>query len=426
MAKVHIIGAGLAGMAAAIALGGSGREVVIYERQREAGGRVRTLVDSEFGVPIDNGIHLAFSGQRALSWYLRATAAEDRLTGPAEARFEFFDTSDNSRWQLRPNRGRLPWWILARARRAPGTGLADVLGLIRLAMASSGATVASCLGERRVSVRRLWEPFTVAALNTPLHSASARELWRTWRQNILWRGEERLRVRFARHNLGDSLVEPALRRLLHNGVTLQLGTGVEGLERSNGRIDLLNVAGQAIALAPDDVVIAAVPPARLAPLLPELPLPRRESAIVTAHFRLPPPYDRVGVEAAPQLICLLDSRSEWLLRRGGVASLTVGAADDLIDRPDEQLCQHFWLHIRGALGLPPLPMPTSRLIKERAGTFAHTPEQCENRRSLVSPYRNLHLAGDWTATGTPATMDGAIRSGLEVAHRVLGVRRNGT
>ena len=422
MAKVHIIGAGLAGMAAAIALGGSGREVAIYERQREAGGRVRTLIDGQFGAPIDNGIHLAFSGQRGLRWFLQATAAEDRLTGPTEACFEFLDLADECRWQLRPNKGLLPWWILARGRRTPGTGFADVLGLIRLALAPSHATVASCLGEHRVSVRRLWEPFTVAALNTPPHSASARELWRTWRRNILWRGADRLRVRFARRSLSDSLIEPALHRLQRHGVALRLGTGVEGFVCSDGRVDRIHVAGEAVGLAADDAIIAAVPPSRLARLLPELPLPRRESAIITAHFRLPPPYDGGGAAVPPRLICLLDSRSEWLLQRGGVASLTVGAADDLIELPDDQLCQRFWQHVQSALSLPPLPMPTARLIKERAGTYAHTPEQCENRRQLVSPYANLHLAGDWTSTETPATMDGAIHSGLAAAHRVLGVR----
>jgi uncharacterized protein with NAD-binding domain and iron-sulfur cluster len=65
-------------------------------------------------------------------------------------------------------------------------------------------------------------------------------------------------------------------------------------------------------------------------------------------------------------------------------------------------------------------MPPFRIIKERAGTFAHTPEQCARRAGVRSPWRNLLLAGDWTDTGTSATMEGAVRSGLDAARSILG------
>ena len=136
-----MIGAGLAGLAAAIRLVRAGFDVTVNEASPQAGGRCRSYHDPQLGLTIDNGNHLVLSGNRAVMHYLRQIGAEGRLTGPDEARFPYLDLRDGRRWVLHPNKGRLPWWILSERRRVPGTRARDYLALNRLSSARRTATI---------------------------------------------------------------------------------------------------------------------------------------------------------------------------------------------------------------------------------------------------------------------------------------------
>jgi len=118
---VHVVGAGLAGLAAAVRLAvhlaGRGAGIVVHEAAGQAGGRCRSYVDSALGIKIDNGNHLVLSGNHATLAYLARIGAAERLVGPAEAEFPFVDLAQKQRWLLKPNPGRLPWWIFAQTRR---------------------------------------------------------------------------------------------------------------------------------------------------------------------------------------------------------------------------------------------------------------------------------------------------------------------
>src|SRR5439155_1329418 len=123
--RIHVVGAGLAGLAAALRIGDAGANVVVHEAAGQAGGRCRSYVDNALGIKIDNGNHLVLSGNHATLRYLARIGAADRLTGPAEAEFPFVDLAQKQRWLLKPNSGRVPWWIFAKTRRVPETGVAD-------------------------------------------------------------------------------------------------------------------------------------------------------------------------------------------------------------------------------------------------------------------------------------------------------------
>ena len=108
MARVHVIGAGLAGLSAAVELSG-GWQVSLYEAAPQAGGRCRSYFDSTLGMMIDNGNHLLLSGNRAALAYADKIGGADKLAGPDEAAFDFCDLARNRRWTLRPNAGKFPW-----------------------------------------------------------------------------------------------------------------------------------------------------------------------------------------------------------------------------------------------------------------------------------------------------------------------------
>ncbi len=124
-ATAHIIGAGLAGLSAALRLTQAGFRARLHEAGAQAGGRCRSYVDEVLGCRIDNGNHLLMSGNAAALDYLKLIGAEGSLTGPASARFPFIDLATGTRWLVRPNDGPLPGWLLDRGRRAAGTTAAQ-------------------------------------------------------------------------------------------------------------------------------------------------------------------------------------------------------------------------------------------------------------------------------------------------------------
>ena len=146
---VHVIGAGLAGLSAAVALREAGHTVTVVEAGPVAGGRCRSYFDRELGLRIDNGNHLLLSGNRSAFAYLDTIGARSTMAMPAEPMFPFMDLAAGRRWTLRPNPGRFPWWVLSRKRRAPGTHATDHLALLRLRGITDDATVAASLRKTR-------------------------------------------------------------------------------------------------------------------------------------------------------------------------------------------------------------------------------------------------------------------------------------
>ena len=120
---VHIIGAGLAGLSAAVRLIGHAARVHLYEATTQAGGRCRSYHDLTIGMTIDNGNHLLLSGNRAALSYLDAIGARHLLTGPGEASVPFIDLKSDERWTLLANDGFVPWWIFHPGRRVPSASM---------------------------------------------------------------------------------------------------------------------------------------------------------------------------------------------------------------------------------------------------------------------------------------------------------------
>jgi hypothetical protein len=209
MARVHVVGAGLAGLSAAVRLAGQGREVVLYEAGRHAGGRCRSYFDSELGCRIDNGNHLLLTANRAALDYLGRIGGLETMVGPPSPHFDFCDFVDGSRWALAPGEGRIPWWILDRARRVPGASICDYLRLASLARSGADLTVAQGLDTGSVLYRRLLEPFAVAALNTESKAASAALLWDLLVESFGAGGKALLPL-VPRDGLSESFVDPAL------------------------------------------------------------------------------------------------------------------------------------------------------------------------------------------------------------------------
>jgi squalene-associated FAD-dependent desaturase len=405
---VHIIGAGLAGLAAAVKLAGEGWPVQLHEAAPHAGGRCRSYFDSELGCRIDNGNHLLLSGNTAALDYLEEIRALGTIEGPEEASFSFIDITTTQRWTVQPNRGAIPWWVFRAGRRIPGTRAKDYLAALALRRADTSATVAMVLDPRQQLFNRLWEPLAVAALNTSVDRASASLFWRTLAET-LGRGGSACRPRLPRVGLSETFVEPALARLRAQGAQIHFGARLKSLIFEAGRVSELAFENRSVKLHSDDRIVLAVPAPIAARLVPALIVPDLYSPIVNAHFRCDSP------KTAPAFIGVIGGAAEWIFRKHEVLSVTVSAADRIVDRSAAELRDAFWRDVAVAYRLPSHPVPPARIVKERRATFLASPEQLKRRPQQTTAWSNLLLAGDYVNTGLPATIEGAIRSGFIAA-----------
>jgi hydroxysqualene dehydroxylase len=409
---LHIIGAGLAGLAAAVAAGKRGEAVVVHEATSFTGGRCRSYHDAVLGMTIDNGNHLLLSGNHAALAFLRDIGAEAKLPLPRAAAFDFVDLKSRERWTLRLSEGRVPWWIFDPAARVPGTRAADYLKLGRLVFPPAGKTVGEALACTGSLYARLVEPVLLAALNIAPPLGSAKLAAAVIRETLLVGGAA-CKPLVARDGLSPTLIEPALSRLAQQGAQVRLGHQLHALRFADDRVAALDFGADNIALGPDDAVILAVPPYAATALVPELQAPSEFRAIVNAHFRIDP------AAGQPAILGVLNATTEWIFAFPGRVSVTISAGDRLIDMPRESLARTIWDEIKAATGLS-AELPPWQIVRERRATFAATPAQDARRPGPVTRWRNLALAGDWTDTGLPATIEGAIRSGNRAADVVGG------
>ena len=408
----HIIGAGLAGLAAAVKLAAKGRSVRLYEASRHAGGRCRSYLDTELGCRIDNGNHLLLSGNHQTLAYLRQIGALDTLDGPPDPVFPFIDAETGLRWTLWPNRGTVPWWIFSAKRRVPRTRATDYLAILALRRAKLSATMIEVLDRNDGAFRSLWEPLTVAALNTGADRASARLFWRVI-EETLGRGGAACRPLVPCEGLSETFVDPALAWLRVQGAEIRFGTRLRTLQFALDHVTELVFDTGPIELSHGDSVVLAVPAAVAARLVPALRVPDAYSPIVNAHFRCAVPA------GSPYFVGIIGGAAQWVFRKHEGLSVTVSAADRLVDQPAEELGDLLWRDAALAYQLPVHPLPPARIVKERRATFLASPRQLLRRPAPTTQWNNLLLAGDYVDTGLPAAIEGAIASGFMAAEHAL-------
>jgi hydroxysqualene dehydroxylase len=416
MQKVaHIVGAGISGLSAAVRLANANFKVCLYEATQQAGGRCRSYFDAATNLTIDNGNHLLLSGNRHALAYARSIGTEAGLVGPRRAQFPFVDLTTGKRWQLDLGDGRLPLWVFDSARRVPDTSLRDYLALMPLIWSSPSRLVGDAIPCEGVLYQRLVQPLLLAALNVDPPGGSAGLAGAVVRETLL-AGGQACRPLIAREGLSAVLVEPAIKLLQGKGADIRFGQELRGFGSAADRVSELKFGEQAISLAPSDVVVLAVPPRPAASLLPGLKTPSKFRAIVNAHFRFEPPKD------LPPILGVVGGLVEWLFTFPQRLSITISGADRLVDMPREELARAIWRDICQAAGIT-AELPPWQIVRERRATFEATPEQNALRPGAVTAFKNLFLAGDWTDTGLPATIEGSVRSGDRAADLVLAMRQ---
>jgi len=397
----HVVGAGAAGLAGALALARAGRAVVLHEASPGAGGRARALADGT-----DNGTHALVGANTAALDFLKLIGADQGWVEPEPDGLPVLDCADGDarRISLSP----LGW--LRADRRPPGLSFRAVAAMARMAL--PGATdmpVAQAMAAHPVFQRGFVDPLVVATLNTPSAEASSARLAQVLRR-LGGPGATRLYV--AERGLGPDMVDPAIAAIRAAGGEVRFNSRLRGLVLEGGRVVALE-CGETI---PAEHVLLSTPPWESARLLPGLAVPHAHAPIVNLHFarREPGPVRFVGFVGA---LC------QWVLVRPSGVSVTVSAGDAEVREDTETLAPRAWgeiLRAVAAFRIPgewPIKPPECRVVKERRATPRHNPGPPFAPPRMPLP--NLALAGDWTWPDLPATIDAAIRSGQAAARSLM-------
>jgi hydroxysqualene dehydroxylase len=254
----------------------------------------------------------------------------------------------------------------------------------------------------------------LAGLNTEPQEGSAALASAILRETLA-AGGRACRPLTASEGLSQTFIDPALAFLKTRNATIRFGERLRGVRFEGASAAELEFETGNKALASDDAVVIAVPPRTAQDLLPGLEAPDEFRAIVNAHFRIAPPRGQ------PPILGVVNGLTEWLFAYPGHLSTTISAADRLLDQPREELAVEIWREAAALTGLPP-DLPPWQIVKERRATFAATPAQNAKRAPSRTRWGNVALAGDWTQTGLPATIEGAVRSGYKAASIIVGMR----
>jgi squalene-associated FAD-dependent desaturase len=441
--EVLIIGGGLAGLAAGVALAEAGRRVRLLEQKPYLGGRARSFRDAATGSVVDNGQHLFMGCYHSTLKFLGAIGTSDTVTFDPQLHVRFLD-ADKKLTELRCPSLPSPWHLLAGVFFSNSFTFGEKMDVLRMGRALRSAKGAadthgalehltveqwlSGLGQRESLRRNFWDLLCIAAMNEDPQITSAMLFHRVLRL-ALFNSPLDSRLGIPRKGLSDCYTDAAARAITSRGGRVELRRDARALLISSGECRGVKlVDGSAIGAR---TVLSAVPWHVLPRLFPENTMGSSSffSRILNLH---PAPiislyfwFDRPVTDL--EFMGLRGTTIQWLFNKGKIlgngenyVSLVLSGAHDHVARSKEDLRDTALRELRSLLpGMRDARLMHSLVIKERFATFSPCVGVDALRPPTVTPIRGLYLAGDWTDTGLPATIEGAVQSGYAAAEAIL-------
>lgn len=440
---IVVIGGGFAGLTAAVSLARDGARVLVLEARGRLGGRATAFRDRATGELVDNGQHVLFGCYRETLRFLREIGAEDRVRAQPALELVCYDTRRQRSvlrcppipaplhvlagvlgWRALPWRDRLSALRIAptllRARRQIGRGRP-------VSAALPGETVQGWLDRHRqghVIQEWLWHPLAVAALNQAPGQVAADAFLRILAEMFAPDAAAAAVVLPVRP-LDEMYAEPAQQFLAARGGEVRTSARAR-IRVANGAVQGVEVRGEQVPVAR---VVAAVPWFGLASLFTDGPPPGLASIVEDVARMEPMPivtvnlwYDRPVMEEP--FVGLPGRHMQWVFDKrhtsGGAShlSLVSSGAGSIVGRSNDELAalaaEEVEQGLPGARGLRPV---RAIVVREKQATFSLSPGG-PPRPPAATPVRGLVLAGDWTDTGLPATIEGAVLSGRAAARLI--------
>lgn len=390
MATVHIIGAGISGLAAATKLAAAHVPVKLYEASTTAGGRCRSSTHATLG-SYDHGLHLFSGAARELQKFIHRIEAKDQFTRISSP-LRITDGKSGEEWTLS---GLRP--IMA----AP---IVDHIQLIGSIVMANDAPIESVVSDTSPLQDALLVPLSRMALTQPTHKATTKQLHRLMRRQLKRGGT---RFYMAKESLQQAFISPALAALEYLGGSVYFGQALKSYDAQRNE---LNFVRKKLQLEPDDVVIIATPAYAAKALLPDIVTPPQQHCAITFHF--PCAHGQ-----APGSIRVLTNAPVDLLRYDkGVVRAELRLAEHAWLSDEEALAKRVWKLIQQLH--PQLEsMPEYAIWREkRAG---HVPQKKKMPAPALPP--RCFLAGDWLDATRAGTLEGAARAGHRAASQALAL-----
>ena len=407
---IYVVGAGMAGLSAAVSCAMKGHNVRLFETTNHAGGRCRSYKDKLLDRFINNGNHLILSGNSGVKEFLKNINAANNFEIMQPVLFYFHDITNNEKWSLRPNDGRIPWWIFDSSRRIPGSTLGDYLALLKLKFAKD-EKIAALVNPSRPIFEKFWQPLSKAVLNTDAYEGSTELIWSMLSKTIL-RGSDYSSPMIARTGLSEAIVKPAISFLSTKNSTIKYTMKLKSLTMNCNNLESIIFNKKTFRLKKKDRVILALPPNEISNLIPDIKTPTKTNAIVNVHFRLD---DRPALPNNAPFIGIIGGFAHWLFKHDDIYSVTISAANSIAEKSNDEISKIIWSEVASVIGYKNSEIPLFRVIREMRATFVQTPDENNRRPDSHTNWENLFLAGDWTNTGLPATIESAVVSGQKVA-----------
>ena len=458
---VIIIGGGLSGLSAAVELASQGISVLVLEERQRLGGRTYSFVDETTGDVVDNGQHLMMGCYKDTRWFLRTIGSDHLAALQRNLHIDFLHPQNGMSSLSCPS---LPaplhilWGLLGL-----GTlSLRDRLKLLKvgLELRKNPARIEpkldsltvdewlNKLGQPEQNKKYLWDIIAIGSLNDDPRTVSALLFYRVLRAAFLG-SRENSSMLVPRVGLSELFVEPSVRYLRSRGSDVLTGCGVEQLVLEGDRVSAVHCSDGVRRAA--RAIVSAVPAYALLPLLENSvrhserseesevttttlrslleSLRRFESSpIITIYLWL----DRPIIDS--EFVALLDSSVQWIFNKSKILnlqdsarqylSLVISGAAEYVEMGKEEIVRLAMEDLRKAIPQArEARVMHSLVIKEKRATFSPKPGLEALRPSTKTQFENFFLAGDWTNTGYPATIEGAVMSGRRAAigvQKVLG------
>ncbi|HYO47938.1 MAG TPA: hydroxysqualene dehydroxylase HpnE [Gemmatimonadota bacterium] len=433
--RTVVVGGGLAGMAATLRLAAAGCEVTLLERRPFLGGRAFSFRDPGTGAVIDNGQHVLVGACHRLRAFLSAIGSPAGAFARQRALAVPILDGRGRRSTLSAVRLPSPFHLLPALLRYRHLGPRDRLRVARDAGALARIEDRSALedvplgewlnrrGTSREAIERFWEPLVTPALNVPISEANL-PLTAFFFERALWSGAAGGALWLPRTGLSEAIGEPGRRALEAAGVTVRVGERVTAVAVEGHRALGVELSGGETLTA--DAVVCALPPRELDAALQRGPgyAAVGTAPIVNAYLW----YDRQVADLA--FAGTFGSPLQWIFDRerllgpersgGPCLGISLSAADDWIDLPKDEIAGRLDEAVRSVFPRRRgARLEASAVVKEPRATFRADAGCAHRRPGPRGPVDGLWLAGDWTDTGWPATMEGAVRSGERAAAAAL-------
>ncbi len=425
MKKVLIIGGGLSGLSSALFLSKVGYKVEVVESSPKLGGRVYSF--NHNGQMVDNGQHVLMECYTNTLEYIDLIGAREFFTFQDSLTINYVNDNKELTTFRIPNYF-YPLNNLVGLMNFKVLNIKERFATLKLLLKIRGTdtatfkdkTVYKYLLQNKQSestIQNFWESLVVSTMNTSTKVASSK-MFIDMLKTIFFSGKRGANIVVPNVDLSAALINSAIDKLRYNDVSISTSERVLSLFSSNGKI--ISVETNKRKIDDFDILISAIPEYSLRKISVEnstkkMKIPRLDySPIVTVHVWLS------ENPLTKKMYNLIGGEFDWLFNHGTHISLIKSSAEKLVTMDKNAVIRMLSSELKNYFTiLSNTEIEDYIVLKEVNATFIPNLDSLKKRSSVLNPFFNFFIIGDWTEVGLPATVEGAIKSGKDVSERII-------